>query len=439
MSGQEDEARPAVTLVGDQWSPRCSVVRTFLTRSEVAYTWLRPGDPRGGQTLADHGLTAADTPVLIDAAGRVLRARGLEPVAEWLGLHTDPGGGAYDLVVIGGGPAGMAAAVYGASEGLRTVLVERWAIGGQSGLTSRIENYLGFPEGISGADLADRARRQAEKFGAELVLTRHASVLTGTEAGGRNGAGVEGSAGDPAETGGGFTVGFSDGGSVTGRAVIVATGADTRTLHAPGVSDFVGRGVYYFSALTEAPLCTGAEVYIVGGANSAGQAAIYFSDCAHKVVLLVRGESLEQEMSTYLIKQIDAIASIEVRTHTEVAGAAGDSHLEQLTLRDTRTGTTETADATWLFAFIGAAPDTAWLGPRFLRDDSGCLVTGNDIAALAAPDPAWPLTRAPYHLETTVPGVFAAGDVRSWSGRRVAAAVGEGSMAVMLVHKYLAD
>uniref|UniRef100_UPI001892464D NAD(P)/FAD-dependent oxidoreductase n=1 Tax=Catenulispora rubra TaxID=280293 RepID=UPI001892464D len=326
---------------------------------------------------------------------------------------------AYDLVVVGGGPAGMAAAVYGASEGLRTVLVERWAIGGQSGLTSRIENYLGFPDGVSGAELADRARRQAEKFGAELVLTRHASTLTGTAA-------------DD-----GFTIGFSDGGSVTARAVIVATGANTRTLHAPGVSDFVGRGVYYFSALTEAPLCAGAEVYIVGGANSAGQAAIYFSDCARKVVLLVRGESLEQEMSTYLIKQIAAIASIEVRTHTEVAGAAGDSHLEQLTLRDTRTDATETVAATWLFAFIGAAPDTAWLGPRFLRDDSGCLVTGNDIAALGTPQPAWPLARAPYHLETTVPGVFAAGDVRSWSGRRVAAVVGEGSMAVMLVHKYL--
>ncbi|MEZ0111478.1 thioredoxin reductase (NADPH) [Catenulispora sp. EB89] len=421
MSGQEDEARPAVTLVGDQWSPECSVVRTFLTRSEVAHTWLRPGDPRGGRLLAEHGLTAADTPVLVDGAGRMLRARGLEQVAEWLGLHTDPGGGAYDLVVVGGGPAGMAAAVYGASEGLRTVLVERWAIGGQSGLTSRIENYLGFPDGISGADLADRARRQAEKFGAELVLTRHASTLAASE------------------SGDGFTLGFSDGGSVTARAVILATGANTRTLHAPGVSDFVGRGVYYFSALTEAPLCTGAEVYIVGGANSAGQAAIYFSDCAHKVVLLVRGESLEQEMSTYLIKQIAAIASIEVRTHTEVAGAAGDSHLEHLTLRDTRTDATETVPATWLFAFIGAAPDTAWLGPRFLRDDTGCLVTGNDIAALGAPHPAWPLPRAPYHLETTVPGVFAAGDVRAWSGRRVAAAVGEGSMAVMLVHKYLAD
>ncbi|MEY9856402.1 thioredoxin reductase (NADPH) [Catenulispora sp. GAS73] len=425
MSGQEDGARPAVTLVGDQWSPECSVVRTFLTRSEVAYTWLRPGDPRGGRMLADHGLTAADAPVLFDEAGRMLRARGLEPVAEWLGLHTDPGGGAYDLVVVGGGPAGMAAAVYGASEGLRTVLVERWAIGGQSGLTSRIENYLGFPEGISGADLADRARRQAEKFGAELVLTRHASTLAETETETQT------------QTGDGFTLGFADGGSVTARAVILATGANTRTLHAPGVSDFVGRGVYYYSALTEAPLCTGAEVYIVGGANSAGQAAIYFSECAHKVVLLVRGESLEQEMSTYLIKQIAAIASIEVRTHTEVAAAAGDSHLEQLTLRDTRTDTTETVEATWLFAFIGAAPDTAWLGPRFLRDDAGGLVTGNDIAALAAPEPAWPLTRAPYHLETTVPGVFAAGDVRSWSGRRVAAAVGEGSMAVMLVHKYL--
>ncbi|GGK38800.1 NAD(P)/FAD-dependent oxidoreductase [Nocardia camponoti] len=406
-----------LTLIANQWDPECAAIRTFLTRNSVVYRWLEPSDAEGHELLTRHGFTDGDTPVLVNDAGQTLRNATEERLGSFVGLHVKPTDPDYDLVIIGGGPAGMAAAVYGASEGLHTVLLEKWAIGGQSGLTSRIENYLGFPDGISGAELTDRARRQADKFGAELVISPDVDHLARSDSG--------------------FELRFTDGGSVGGKAVIVATGVQYRTLDAPGVEEFFGAGVYYFSALTEAPQCVNSDVYIVGGANSAGQAAIYFANTAASVTLLVRADNLAKDMSTYLIEQVEANPRIHVRTSTEIVGAAGDSHLQQLTLRDKRTGAEEKVRTNWLFSFIGGTPQTAWLGPDYARDKKGYLLTGPDI--IVTEGTRWNLVRAPLHLETTVPGVFAAGDVRAFNGHRVAAAVGEGSMAVMLVHRFLGE
>ena len=338
-------------------------------------------------------------------------------LATRVGLATTPSKDFYDLIVIGGGPAGLGAAVYGASEGLRTVLVERTATGGQAGQSSRIENYLGFPDGVSGAQLTERARRQATRFGAEVLTTRDVVGLD-----------VNGSA---------RTVRFSDGGTIDAHTVILATGVSYRQLDAPGLEEMTGRGVYYGSALTEATACTGQDIYIVGGANSAGQAAVFLARHAKSVTILVRGSALERSMSYYLIQQIREIGNISVRTCTEVIGAGGSDHLEWLTLRDTTTGATETVDAGWLFLFIGAAPLTDWLDGVVNRDQRGFVVAGPDLSTEGDRPRGWELDRAPYHLETSVPGVFVAGDARAESAKRVASAVGEGAMAVMLVHRYL--
>jgi thioredoxin reductase (NADPH) len=355
--------------------------------------------------------------VVITPRGEVLVEPSDRELAEKVGLATSPSKEFYDLVVIGGGPAGLGAAVYGASEGLRTVLVERSATGGQAGQSSRIENYLGFPDGVSGAQLTDRARRQAAKFGAEVLTTREVTSLE-----------ANGSA---------RTVRFSDGTKLDAHAVILATGVAYRQLDAPGVAELTGRGIYYGSALTEATGCTGQDVYIVGGANSAGQAAVYLSRTAKSVTILVRAPSLRKSMSHYLIQQIEAIPAITVRTGTEVAEAAGDGHLERLTLRDSVSGATEAIEAQRLFVFIGAAPLTGWLDGALLRDERGFVLAGPDLMTDGELPPGWPLDRPPYHLETSVPGVFAAGDVRAESAKRVASAVGEGALAVMLVHRYL--
>ncbi|HUY49228.1 MAG TPA: FAD-dependent oxidoreductase [Streptosporangiaceae bacterium] len=317
----------------------------------------------------------------------------------------------------GGGPAGLGAAVYGASEGLKTVLVERTATGGQAGQSSRIENYLGFPDGVSGAQLTARARMQANKFGAEVLTTREAVGLE-----------VKGSA---------RGVRFADGGTIDAHTIILATGVSYRQLGAPGLGSLTGCGVYYGSALTEAAACIGQDVYIVGGANSAGQSAVYLSRHAKSVTILVRGPSLERSMSYYLIQQIAGIPEITVRTCTEVIAAHGDGHLEQLTLRNTATGDTETVSTQLLFVFIGAAPLTDWLDGVVARDDRGFVVAGPDLSPAGQRPAGWDLDRPPYHLETSVPGVFVAGDARAESAKRVASAVGEGAMAVMLVHRYL--
>ncbi|MBF6329164.1 FAD-dependent oxidoreductase [Nocardia transvalensis] len=415
-----DEHRPVheTKVVGHRWSARCSEVREFLARNQLPYRWYLADEPEGARLLEAAGATEDQCPVVIDPAGQALITPSDSELATSVGLSTDPTGDFYDLIVVGGGPAGLGAAVYGASEGLRTVLVERTATGGQAGQSSRIENYLGFPDGLSGAQLADRARRQAVKFGAELITARE---VVGLE--------VCGSA---------RVVRFDDGSAISAHSVIIATGVNYRHHPAPGVDDFTGRGVYYGSAMTEAAECTDCEVYVVGGANSAGQAAVFLSRNAKTVHILVRSDSLEKSMSHYLIQQIEQIPNIKVHTCTEVVSADGDDHLERIVVRNSATGAEEKVDAERLFLFIGAAPETGWLDGLVKRDAAGYVLAGPDLMVDGARPAGWELPRPPHHLETSVPGVFVAGDVRSESAKRVASAVGEGAMAVMLVHRYLA-
>ncbi|HEX3648375.1 MAG TPA: FAD-dependent oxidoreductase [Pseudonocardiaceae bacterium] len=408
---------PETKVVGHRWSARSSEVREFLARNQVPYRWYQVDEPEGERLLSAAGEDGSSLPVVVTTDGEALVAPSDGELADRVGLSTTPSSDFYDLIIIGGGPAGLGAAVYGASEGLRTILVERTATGGQAGQSSRIENYLGFPDGVSGAQLADRARRQATRFGAELVTTRD---VVGLE--------VNGSA---------RTVRFEDGTTLAAHTVILATGVAYRQLGAPGLAPLTGRGVYYGSALTEASACAQQDIYIVGGANSAGQAAVHLARSARSVTIVVRAESLIQSMSHYLIQQIANIPNISVRTCSEVIEAHGEDHLQALTLRDNATGETQQVKAGWLFVFIGAVPRTDWLDGVVARDPRGFVVAGPDLIEDGNPPNGWQLDRPPYHLETNVPGVFVAGDVRSESGKRVAAAVGEGAMAVMLVHRYL--
>ncbi|HEX2903556.1 MAG TPA: FAD-dependent oxidoreductase [Jatrophihabitans sp.] len=408
---------PETKVVGHRWSARSSEVREFLARNQVPYRWFGSDTDEGRRLLQAADADPRALPLVVTPDGTALVAPSDNEIANHVGLSTAPAKQFYDLIVIGGGPAGLGAAVYGASEGLHTVLIERTATGGQAGQSSRIENYLGFPDGVSGAQLTERARRQALKFGAELITTRDVVALE-----------VNGSA---------RTVRFADGGSIDAHTVILATGVSYRQLAGEGLQELTGAGVYYGSALTEAANCRAQDVYIVGGANSAGQAAVYLARGARSVTLLVRGPSLAASMSYYLIQQIEAIDNIHVRTGVEVVQAHGDGHLEKLMLRDRATGEAETVAAGWLFVFIGAAPRTDWLDGTVLRDGRGFVLSGPDLAPEGGMPPGWHLTRPPLHLETSVPGVFVAGDVRSESAKRVASAVGEGAMAVMLVHRYL--
>ncbi|MFF7985192.1 FAD-dependent oxidoreductase [Streptomyces sp. NPDC007901] len=408
---------PATKVVGHRWSARSSDVREFLARNQVPYRWYSVEEPEGQRLLAAAEADGDRLPLVITPDGTPLIEPEAPELAARVGLATTPTADFYDLVVIGGGPAGLGAAVYGASEGLRTVLVERSATGGQAGQSSRIENYLGFPDGVSGAQLTDRARRQAAKFGAEILTARE---VTGLEI-----------------TGGARVVRFADGSAVAAHSVILATGVQYRQLEAEGCVDLTGCGVFYGSALTEATSCQGQDVYIVGGANSAGQAAMYLSRFAKSVTLLVRGTDLSASMSYYLIQQINEAPNISVRSQTVVDAAHGVERLEQLTLRHVETGDREQVEAQWMFVFIGAAPLTDWLGDTVLRDGRGFILAGPDLTVDGRPPAAWELDRPPYHLETSIPGVFVAGDARAESAKRVASAVGEGAMAVMLVHRYL--
>ena len=402
-------------IVGHRWNPRSYEVRDFLARNQVPYRWFSSDQPEGERLLSAAGVDASRLPVVITEDGECLCDPTEQELATRVGLHTTADLDFYDLVVVGAGPAGLGAAVYGASEGLKTVLVERSATGGQAGQSSRIENYLGFPDGVSGAALTDRARRQALKFGVEVLSACDANALT-----------VDGSA---------RTVQLSDGSRLAAHAVVLATGVSYRTLDAPGVQELTGAGVYYGSALTEASSAQDQDVFIVGGANSAGQAAVYFSRVARSVTLVVRGVGLESSMSYYLIEQLSRLANVTVRTCTEVAGAEGDGHLERLVLK-TPDGE-QTVPAGMLFVFIGAAPRTDWLDGTVHRDARGFVVAGPDLVVDGQRPADWDLDRDPYHLETSVPGVFVAGDVRADSVKRVASAVGDGAMAVTLVHRYL--
>jgi thioredoxin reductase (NADPH) len=413
----DHRAVPETKVVGHRWSARSAEVREFLARNQVPYRWFAADESEGQRLLAAAGADGRALPVVITPDGDAMIEPADAELASRVGLATTPSKDFYDLIVVGGGPAGLGAAVYGASEGLRTVLVERLATGGQAGQSSRIENYLGFPDGVSGAQLTSRARRQATRFGAEVLTTRE---VTGLE--------VRGSA---------RRVTFADGTFIDGHTVLLATGVSYRRLGAPGLDELTGRGVYYGSALTEAAACQDQDVFVVGGANSAGQAALFLSRYAKSVTLLVRAPSLEQSMSYYLIRRIAEDSAISVRTSTEVAGASGSEHLERLTLRDTVRGSTETVDAQWLYLFIGAEPLTNWLGDVVVRDARGFVVAGPDLLVNGQRPRGWTLDRPPYHLETSVPGVFVAGDARAESAKRVASAVGEGAMAVMLVHRYL--
>jgi thioredoxin reductase (NADPH) len=413
----EDKPVTATQVVGHRWSARSYEVRDFLARNSVSYRWLAADEPEGRGLLEAAGLDEASIPLVVTPEGDSLVDPSVEELAARVGLSTTPATGFYDTVIVGGGPAGLGAAVYAASEGLRTVLVERKATGGQAGQSARIENYLGFPDGVSGAQLTDRARRQAAKFGAEILT---AVGVTGLE--------VRGSS---------RVVGFADGSEVAAHTVVLATGVAYHTLAAPGIEELTGRGVFYGSAATEAPACADQDVYVVGGANSAGQAAVFLSRHARRVTLLVRADALEHSMSHYLIRQIRDTANIEVRLSTEVDGAEGDGHLERLRLCDTGTGKVEEVPAGFLFVFIGAAPCTDWLHGVVERDPKGFVVTGPDLLRGGRRPVAWPLDRDPYYLEGSVPGVFAAGDARANSVKRVASAVGEGAMAIQLVHRYL--
>ncbi|HEX5400904.1 MAG TPA: FAD-dependent oxidoreductase [Pseudonocardiaceae bacterium] len=406
-------------VVGHRWSARSYEVRDFLARNSVPYRWYSVDEHEGNRLIEAAGAHSTEIPVVITPDGTALRNPGGLEIAAAVGLSTEPAAEFYDVIVIGGGPAGLGAAVYGASEGLRTVLVERQATGGQAGQSSRIENYLGFPDGVSGTQLTDRARRQAHKFGAEILATRDVVGLY-----------VRGSA---------RVVRFGDGTEIAAHAVVLATGVSYRALAAPGTAELTGRGVYYGSAPTEGPNCADESIYIVGGANSAGQAAVFFARFADQVTLLVRGESLRHSMSHYLVEQLAAIENVRVRVRTTVQQVHGGELLEWLTVCDLGSGHIETLPASHLFVFIGAAPHTEWLGGDILRDDNGFVRTGPDLLTDGERPPGWRLDRDPLYLESSVPGVFVAGDVRSQSVKRVASAVGEGAMAVSLVHRYLEE
>jgi thioredoxin reductase (NADPH) len=404
-------------VVGHRWSARSFEVRDFLARNAVPYRWLSTDEPEGQRLLAAAGVDVTSIPLVVTADGDYLVEPSMSDLAAKVGLSTTPTTDFYDVVIVGGGPAGLGAAVYAASEGLRTVLVERQATGGQAGQSARIENYLGFPDGVTGAQLTDRARRQAHKFGAEILTTRDVVGLD-VRASSR-------------------AVRFADGGEVVAHGVLLATGISYRKLEVAGADALTGRGVFYGSAATEAPACFGEDVYVVGAANSAGQAAVFLSRHARRVTLLVRSDDLGRSMSYYLMRQIEEIPNIEVRLTTQVIGVHGDDHLEELTLCNTSAGTRETVSAGYLFAFIGAEPRTEWLEGVIERDPRGFVVTGPDLV-LGRPRPrGWDLDRDPYYLEASASGVFAAGDVRANSIKRVASAVGEGAMAIQLLHTYL--
>ena len=410
--------RPAfegLRLLSGRWVPRGHAIRDFLTRNQVPYTWLDPDTDEDGRRLAASLDEPVDPtrPVIVLPDGRSLRDPANRDLADAIGMSTHAALPFYDLVIVGGGPAGLAAAVYGASEGLKTLMVEREAPGGQAGTTSRIENYLGFPAGLSGSDLARRALTQAKRLGAEILSSQEATTVRRE---------------DPYRF-----VGLDDGTEVSCQAVIVTTGVSYRQLEVPGAAELAGAGVYYGAATTEAQLYRDAEVAVVGAGNSAGQAVVHLARFARAVHLVIRGDDVSSGMSAYLVEQIRELENVEIHTSTETAAVRGESHLAGATF-STPDGDMElTLDA--MFIFIGQQPRTAWLDGAVERDERGFVLTGPSVP----PGSGWNLDRQPFLLESSLPGLFAAGDVRHDSVKRIASAVGEGAMAVALVHRYLAQ
>ena len=405
-------------VIGSRWSQQTLEIKEFLARNQVPYRWLDvESKAEAAAYLPDR--QAADLPVVILPGGQLLANPDTKTLAAHIGLHTHADLPLYDLAIVGAGPAGLAAAVYAASEGLRTVLVERHSPGGQAASSARIENYLGFPSGLSGADLARRAVTQAKRFGVEILSPLSA---TGISLNDRY-----------------RILQLGSGEALNARAVLIATGVSYRTLDIPGCLRLTGAGVYYGAALTEAPLYRDQDIYIIGGANSAGQAAVHFARFARRVTMLVRGHGLSATMSQYLVDQINATPNITVRDSQRVIATQGETHLEALTIEDVNNGELETLPANALFIFIGANPHTSWLEDVLARDPDGYILSGSDLYTPQGFPPSWNLERRPYLLETSVPGIFVAGDVRHGSIKRVASAVGEGSVSVHLIHRYLED
>ena len=416
--------RPAfdgVRVLGHRWSPRSYALRDFLARNQVPYHWLdveaadRDKEVRAALDIAQRDCLTLPATIFQDGTG--LSNPSQTDLAAKLGLRTNAATSFYDLLIVGGGPAGLAAAVYGASEGLSTVMIEREAPGGQAGMSSRIENYLGFPSGLSGTDLARRAVAQARRFGVEILAPQEVLSLR-VEAGSK-------------------FVKLADGKELGAKALVIATGVAYRKLNVPGLERLQGAGVYYGAAMTEAASCTNEEVYVVGGANSAGQAAMFFSKHARRVIMLVRGSSLTASMSRYLIEQIRQTPNIHVEYNSQVTEAFGDEHLEAISVLCSTSAETQRVPAASLFIFIGAAPGTDWLSGVVERDEKGFILTGQDLMTDGKLPKGWPLERQPWLLEASVPGIFVAGDVRWHSVKRVASGVGEGANAVQFVHQYL--
>jgi thioredoxin reductase (NADPH) len=409
VAAKAPEARAHV--LGHRWDAACSDLRRFLDRNQITFDWLTPEASDAAERWGEALPADSDCPALRAADGTTLIRPQLRDVAELLGLQTRASAAEYDTIVIGAGPAGLAAAVYGASEGLSTIVIEREAPGGQAGSSSRIENYLGFPSGVSGDELSKRALQQARRLGAEILVTRS---ITGI---------------DP-ET---RTVHLDGVDELRGRTIILATGVTWRHLATPGIDRLIGKGVYYGASRSEAPNTHGLDVAIIGAGNSAGQAALFFSSHAREVTIVCRGDALEKSMSQYLVDQVGRKPNIAVELGSEVAAVHGDVKLEEIEIRDRATGGTARRECGGLFIFIGADADTAWLPAEIAVDARGYVLTGTDVGGRGR----WDHERDPYLLETSVPGIFASGDVRFSPVKRVASAVGEGSMAIAFVHQYL--
>jgi thioredoxin reductase (NADPH) len=409
IEAQPPKAR--VAMIGHRWDSACGALREFLARNQITYEWVTPDAPDLPRRWAGPLPAEGECPTLMLADGTVLSRPTLRELAQRLGLPTSARHAEYDTVVVGGGPAGLAAAVYGASEGLRTLVIEREAPGGQAGTSSRIENYLGFPSGVSGDELASRALKQAGRLGAEILVTRSVARI------------------DP----GTREIHLDGGDVVRARTIILATGVSWRRLTIEGFERLIGKGIYYGAARSEASSTHGLDVHLIGAGNSAGQAALYFANHARTVTLVVRGDSLEKSMSRYLIEQLGLKSNVKTQLRSEVVAAYGDTHLTAIDLRDGASRAVRREDCGGLFVFIGADAETDWLPAEVARDGRGYLLTGDDVVKAGR----WSLDRDPYLLESSVPGVFACGDVRLSPVKRVASAVGEGSMAIAFVHKYL--